>query len=64
MKLIIRDNSEDVVEWAANYVIKRIKVTKIYFFLNSDAVSIIHFVHRFFRVSVRGVVHGFTFKKR
>jgi len=25
MKLIIRDNSEDVVEWAANYVIKRIK---------------------------------------
>ena len=26
MKLIIRDKAEDVAEWAAKYVIKRIKV--------------------------------------
>ena len=31
MKLIIRDSAEDVTEWAAKYVIKRINVRFVVF---------------------------------
>ena len=31
MKLIIRDNSDEVTEWAAKYVIKRINVSRLEF---------------------------------
>jgi hypothetical protein len=34
MKLIIRDTAEDVVDWAAKYVIKRIKVTTFLFWVS------------------------------